>query len=179
MNGITKRNQNTMMIDVICKTKEEQDTKDKCQAFIDDMPHCRNLLLTGNTGTGKTMMASAIINELDKKFYIGAIRTINQISMQMDKARDFSTSLQATDVLKSLIDVDVLVIDEVGMQKGNQTEFLLLDEIIDGRYGEMKPTILISNLNGKMVGELMGDRAVSRLKSNLTQVVFADGDKRL
>jgi len=124
------------------------------------------------------LTASAIINELDKKLLTGSIRTISQISMQMDKARDFSTALQATDVLKSLISVDVLVIDEVGMQTGNQTEFLLLDEIMDGRYGEMKPTIIISNLNGKMVGDLMGDRAVSRLKSDLTQVVFTGLDKR-
>lgn len=178
MNGVTKRNKNTMMIDVICDTTEQQKAKDLCQKFIDEMPHCRNLLLTGNCGTGKTMTASAIVNELEKRHKTGAIRTVTQIAMQMDKARDFSTNLQATDVLNSLINVDLLVIDEFAVQKGSTAEYLLLDQIIDGRYGEMKPTIMISNLTGQMMGELMGDRIVSRLKSDLTQIVFTGNDKR-
>ena len=167
------------MIDVICNTAEEQKAKDLCQKFIDDMPHCRNLLLTGPCGTGKTMMASAIVNELDKMYQTGAIRTVTQMSMQMDKARDFSTSLQATDVLASLINVDLLVIDEFAVQKGTTAEYLLLDQVMDGRYGEMKPSIIISNLTGQMIGELMGDRIVSRLKSDLTQIVFNGKDRRL
>ena len=145
MNGVGKRNKQVNFDSFTCKTEREKDIKRVCVEFIDNMPHCRNLLFTGNTGVGKTMMACAMINELDSRLQTGAIRTITEIAMQMDRARDFNVSNHPTDVLKSLVDVDFLVLDEMGLQKGTDNESLLIDTIIDGRYKEMKPTMIISN----------------------------------
>ena len=41
---------------------------------------------------------------------------------------------------------DLLILDEVGVQFGSETEKMILFEIINGRYEQLKPTIVISNL---------------------------------
>ncbi len=60
--------------------------------------------------------------------------------------------------------MDLLIIDEVGSQFGSDTEKLFIFEIIDGRYQEMKPTILISNLDINGIKESIGERCVDRLR---------------
>ena len=41
----------------------------------------------------------------------------------------------------------LLILDEVGVQFGSDTEKLILFEILNGRYEAMLPTMLISNLS--------------------------------
>jgi len=178
MNGVTKRNSNLTFDDYICKTKAEQDIKDICINYVDQMPHSKNMIFVGVPGAGKTMLASIMINALDRPL-TGAIRTVRQIVKAIDNSRDFAVNYTESDIINGLVDVDLLVIDEIGLQKGNDAEKMMLHDIIDGRYGEMKPTILISNLSGKGVGDSIGDRLESRLKQDLTQLKFTWGDKRL
>jgi DNA replication protein DnaC len=59
-----------------------------------------------------------------------------------------------------------LIIDEVGMQFGSDTEKMIIFDIIDGRYNNMLPTILISNLELSEVKELIGDRSIDRLRED-------------
>lgn len=176
-NGITKRNENVMFADVHCKTVLEEKAKQICMEYIKSMPHCRNLIFTGIPGTGKTMMASAMINELEKPL-TGAIRTLKQIARQFERARDFSVSLSESDVLNSLVSVDLLVIDEFLACNVTDMQISLLGEVVDLRYGEMKPTILISNLSGKGISDSIGGRAVSRLKQECTHIKFDWESKR-
>ena len=172
MNGVSKRNQQVLFDDLQCHSEAESIAKQTCVDFVKSMPHARNMLFTGDCGTGKTMAASAMINECAKSFRTGAIRTVTQISRQFTEARDFNSSDSETKALKWLLDLDLLVIDEVGLQKGNQNEMLILDEVINGRYDEMKPTLIISNFSGAQMSELLGDRIVSRLKSDLRHGLF-------
>ena len=178
MNGVSKRNQQVLFDDLQCHSEAESIAKQTCVDFVKSMPHARNMLFTGDCGTGKTMTASAMINECAKSFRTGAIRTVTQISRQFAEARDFNSSDSETKALKWLLDLDLLVIDEVGLQKGNQNEMLILDEVINGRYDEMKPTLIISNFSGAQMSELLGDRIVSRLKSDLVQIKFNWESKR-
>ena len=50
------------------------------------------------------------------------------------------------------------------MQFGSDTEKMFMFDIIDGRYENMKPTILISNLNREGVAEIIGERVIDRLR---------------
>ena len=178
MNGITKRNQHVTFEDIICETEQDHHNKNACVEFVANMPHCQNMFFTGLPGCGKTFHASAIINELQLKRQTGAIRTVRQIVRQFDLARDFNSSVSESGVLSSLVNVDVLVIDEIALGKGNDQEKFILHDIIDGRYGEMKPTILVSNETSKGIANNIGDRLVSRMKSDLVQLQFTGRDKR-
>jgi DNA replication protein DnaC len=71
---------------------------------------------------------------------------------------------------------DALIIDEVGVQFGSDTEKMIVFDIIDGRYSNMLPTILISNLALPDVKELIGERAIDRLREDGGVVVAMKWD---
>jgi len=75
------------------------------------------------------------------------------------------------DVVLHLGSLDLLVIDEIGCQKGSEYELGLLHSIIDRRYQAVLPTVLISNLGPEGLKAYIGDRALDRLRQNGGQVV--------
>src|SRR5690606_23131134 len=90
-----------------------------------------------------------------------------------DTYRRDSTQTEA-EAIASFVTPDLLILDEVGVQFGSDTEKLILFEIINGRYESMKPTIVISNL---AIGELeayLGERAFDRLREGGGKAVVFD-----
>ena len=68
------------------------------------------------------------------------------------------------ELIKKYSTVDLLVIDEAGVNYDSDTEKMFIFDIIDGRYQEMKPTIVITNLDMEELKKVMGDRVVDRLR---------------
>jgi len=66
----------------------------------------------------------------------------------------------------------LLVLDEVGVQHGSETERMLLTEIVNDRYADEKPTILISNLTMLEFTQVVGERVADRFKEGGRVVVF-------
>lgn len=132
------------------------------------------LIFCGGVGTGKTHLAIGIANEIIKQgkqpvfvSVIKAIRTIKETYSREAKATE-------GEAIKSFIDPDLLILDEVGVQFGSETEKLYLFEIINGRYERMKPTLLISNLSVTELGAFIGDRVMDRLREGGGKVVVFD-----
>jgi DNA replication protein DnaC len=78
------------------------------------------------------------------------------------------------DVIAFYSELPVLFIDEVGVQFGSDTEKLLISEIIDNRYQELLPTVLISNLDVQGIKGAIGDRCFDRLREDGGKVVAFD-----
>ena len=159
--GISKRNFGKTFDDYICQTREQQQAKDACMSFMQNFPAGNNLLMLGGVGTGKTLMASAMIESIvdSKKCRIAKVSKImrtfkNSWSKETDYTED--------DVADYYIGLDLLIIDEVGTQFGSEMEKLFMFEIIDGRYQDMKQTVLISNLDVNGVGSVIGERCLDR-----------------
>jgi DNA replication protein DnaC len=66
--------------------------------------------------------------------------------------------------LRDLVEPDLLILDEVGVQFGSDTEKLILFDIINGRYEASRPTIVISNLAVPELEGYLGVRAFDRLR---------------
>lgn len=133
----------------------------KCMAFV------------GNVGTGKTHLACAMVNELIDADYEVIItltkELINKIRSTWDKRSEESESL----VKKKYIDADLLILDEVGVQVGTESEQNIIFEIINGRYMQKLPTIIISNFTDKEELEsYLGVRSYDRLKENGGRIIF-------
>ena len=71
---------------------------------------------------------------------------------------------------------DLLILDEVGVQFGSDAEKLILFEIINTRYQDMKPTILISNLTLVELGKYIGERVVDRMREGGGAILSFDWD---
>ncbi|MNI63073.1 DNA replication protein DnaC [compost metagenome] len=74
-------------------------------------------------------------------------------------------------MIGELAGLDLLVIDEVGAQKGSEYELGLLHEVIDRRYQLVRPTVVVSNLAANTLGQFIGVRALDRLRQNGGQAV--------
>jgi DNA replication protein DnaC len=136
----------------------------------------RCMVLIGKPGTGKTHLGVAIANELLHTTSRTAVyRTVGAILQSIRATYDRSNDRSESDILSSLIRPDLLVLDEVGVSKEQPSDFELttLFAIINGRYEDEKPTIVISNLAGDELAKAMGERCVDRLREgNLIVVPF-------
>ena len=119
--------------------------------------------MVGGVGTGKTLLASAM---LDKLVDSNKCEIIKLISIVRELKATWSKESNETEeeLIKYYSKLDLLIIDEVGSQFGSDTEKLFIFDIIDGRYQDMKPTILISNLDIEGVKDAVGERCVDRLR---------------
>ena len=77
-----------------------------------------------------------------------------------------------SDVMAEFARVPLLVIDEVGAQYGTKGEQMVLFEVLDRRYLDMKPTILLTNQNMPGLKQFLGERVHDRLIEIARAVVF-------
>src|SRR5690606_1976721 len=68
-----------------------------------------------------------------------------------------------SEVIAKMLKPDLLILDEFGVQIGSETDKLILFEIINGRYSEMRLTIIISNLARAELGAYLGERVIDRM----------------
>lgn len=76
------------------------------------------------------------------------------------------------DVLRELGTVALLVIDEVGVSGGTDNEQALIFDVLDRRYRDMRPTILLTNLDKAGFKVFVGDRVYDRLTETARWVIF-------
>ena len=147
----------------------------KCRAYAEQLPANyragRSLLLTGNVGCGKTHLASAIVRTVVADRCRALIIPAGDIVSIARASMVPGSGYIDRDVAVHLGGLDLLVIDEVGAQKGSEYELGLLHSIIDRRYQAVLPTVVISNLNAEGLKSYIGDRALDRLRQNGGQQV--------
>jgi DNA replication protein DnaC len=135
-------------------------------AMFDEPPVSNPLFLTGSYGTGKTHLAVAIMKHLIDKgkirtaYYTTTMRMIRDIRSSYHHKSDSTEQ----EVIDRYIVKDLLVLDEVGLQNGTDNEKLLIYEVLNGRYENMSPTVLISNLPYIDLKNYLGERVIDRLK---------------
>ena len=61
---------------------------------------------------------------------------------------------------------DLLIIDEVGVQRGSDFEKETFFDVINERYENMRPTIILSNLTIEEIKVFLGERVFDRLREN-------------
>src|SRR5690606_24538211 len=122
-----------------------------------------SLLLLGKAGTGKSHLASAILQAI-MPAHCGMYTTAaDVIDMVRETWRRDSERSQGR-VLQMLGSVPLLVIDDVGVQYGTESEQNTLFNILDRRYRDRRPVILMANLKASELSALLGDRVYDRLR---------------
>jgi DNA replication protein DnaC len=82
------------------------------------------------------------------------------------------SSRTESQAIADLLVPDLLIIDEIGASTGSDHELGLLFEIINKRYENLRPMILISNLNVQDLQRFLGQRAMDRFNECATVVAF-------
>lgn len=129
------------------------------------------LVLAGDPGTGKSHLAIAAAQQVMQRGTALYIRTADIIRRVRATWRRDAPQTEE-DVFNALEAMDLLIIDEVGVQAGTEDEQRILFDVIDRRYAGLKPTILLTNLGGAAFKEFMGPRIMDRLNERAVFVPF-------
>lgn len=144
------------------------------ETFEDRFEKGTSGFLSGACGTGKTMVACIVIDSVIRGGRAGRYTTAWNLIQDIRKAYSTNESIQS--IVKEFVSVDFLVIDEVGVQGGTNDERVLLYQVIDGRYNEMKPTLLISNSKDPVADGYLDARTIDRLQEDGGFSISFEGD---
>ena len=116
-----------------------------------------NILITGPTGVGKSFIASALGHLACEKEYRTAYFNLQKLfsTLRMAKA-----DLSYQKIISRLEKIDLLILDDFGLQTFDHENRLALLEIIDDRNGR-KSTIIIAQLPVKSWYEVINDKTIA------------------
>ena len=124
----------------------------------------KNLLFTGNTGLGKTFLSNCIANELLKQ---GKTVLYQTAPVMLDTIIDYRfNKTDSSNIYDNILDVDLLIIDDLGTEFMNSMRFSELFNVINTRLlnqnNHITKTIISTNLNLKDLSTKYDERIFSR-----------------
>ena len=128
-------------------------------------------LFPANQGLAKSHLATAILQAIMPQ-HIGLYITCMSLIRQVRATWRRDSEQSEGEVLQMLGDVSLLVLDEVGVQYGTDGEQTILFDILDRRYRDMQPTIILTNQDVKGLQEYIGERTFDRLREVSRLVTF-------
>ena len=166
---IPKRFAAKSLDDYKATTPGQQKALTVCTAYADEfedhLKAGRCLLMFGKTGTGKTHLATAIANRINARTNWSAVyRTVGGIRQRLKSSYAPGAERTEAQGMDGMISPDLLVIDEVGATKPTEFEQATLFHVINSRYEQMRPTVVISNLDPHELPAALGERCVDRLR---------------
>ena len=140
----------------------------------------KNMILTGNFGTGKTLFMSILANRLTSDFgfkvcYVNAVDLINEIKDSFN----LTVKVTTKQVLDRYCNADFLFIDDI--DKLNPTEYVreLMYSIVNTRYENEMAIVVSSNNPIEILDEkFFGEAVVSRILERSIEVQFNSKNAR-
>lgn len=157
--------------------------REKVKSFIEnfDNPEEKNLIFTGNTGVGKTFLTNCIANEM---LQLGKTVLYQTAPVMFDEINDakFGREHARFDLYDNILNVDLLIIDDLGTEKITDSKITELFTIINTRLlnqnHKITKTIISTNLNVDELFKTYTTRIGSRLAGNYRFLRFFGDDLR-
>ncbi len=153
----------------IPRSKEQKRALEICEnfanGFLDNTG--KSLIFCGLPGTGKTHLSIGICQRIMRDHKCTALFTTAMKMLRRIKGSwDRNSEESETEAIRIFVKPDLLVLDEIGIQFGSETEKNLLFDVLNERYEQQKPVILISNLTLDEIKKYLGERVYDRLKED-------------
>lgn len=151
---------------------------EKAKDFAENFgKHNENIIMSGDTGLGKTHLSLAIANEIMKKgysvIYDSSINILHKIEME-HFGRD-----KINDTLSLVNNVDLLILDDLGTEYSTPFYVSTVYNIINTRLNMSKSTIISTNLSAEEIKNRYSERVKSRLVTMYIAMQFKGKDVRL
>ena len=168
--GIPERFRDRTLDSFIAETPEQQRVlavaRDYAENFSEVLKTGRCLIFIGRPGTGKTHLAVGIGLHIMKEdrtvLFTTVMRAVRRIRDTWS-GRSAETESQA---VAAFTTPDLLILDEVGVQSGSEFEKNTIFDIMNERYENRRPTIILSNLAKDELVAFLGERVFDRLRED-------------
>lgn len=136
----------------------------------------KGLIFLGNAGTGKTFLAACIVNALIDRGYKCLMtnfpRVINELSSLRSGKQEY---------IDCLNNYDLLVIDDMSIERDTEYTAEIIQNVIDSRYRSGKPLIVTTNLTREdfeRPKDVRKERLYSRLYEMCLPIMVTGNDRR-
>lgn len=148
---------------------------DKARAYVEHWDKAKadntGLLLFGGVGTGKSFFAGCIANALLDRDVPVLMTNFPSLLNRMTGV--FGEERSA--VISELDDYDLLILDDLGVERSTEFAMEQMFQIIDGRYRCRKPMIVTTNLTLKEIKnppDIAHERIYDRILERCAPIVF-------
>ncbi|MDE5582688.1 MAG: ATP-binding protein [Ruminococcus sp.] len=136
-----------------------------------------SILISGDTGLGKTHLSLAVANKVLEKGYSVIYDSTINILQEMEKEHfSYNSSLEKTELV---LQSDLLILDDLGTEYRKPFYTSTIYNIINTRLNRNKPTIISTNLDYEEISLRYESRIVSRLSTVYAHLRFSGEDVRL
>ena len=160
----------------ICQCQREAEEQRKARAYVENWKEAyknnTGLLLFGDVGTGKSFFAGCIANALldrDVPVLMTNFPTIlNRLTGMFSEDR--------ADFIASFDEYDLLIIDDLGVERSTEYAMEQMFFVIDSRYRSRRPMIITTNLKLaelKNPPDLAHARIYDRILERCAPILFA------
>lgn len=153
--------------------------RDYAFAAADVIATGRCLMLVGSTGCGKTHLAVAVLRHFVEKGATACYTTLADLLIRVRASYGHAAAETETQALNHFTSPDLLVVDEIGADTDSAHAIAKLILVLNTRYGDLKPCILISNLGKEQIRTLLTEPIYDRMREAGGRIVtFAWGSYR-
>ena len=137
---------------------------DYAENFSDRKKTGLSFLMLGLPGTGKTHLSIGIAFEVMKNGYSSVFTTASRMLRAIKDTYHKGSEFSEKQVLATYETCDLLIIDEIGVQTGSDYEKNIIFDVINSRYENVRPTIILSNLSIDECKLYLGERVFDRMR---------------
>ena len=135
---------------------------------------CKNFLLIGGTGLGKTHISTAVAKTVIEKgfdvLYVSAIDMFSDFEKKQFGGGEDNT--------QRYFECDLLIIDDLGTELTNQFTVSCLYNVINSRINTARSTFINTNLSKREIEAKYAERITSRLFGEYYPLLFSGVDIR-
>ena len=176
--GVSDRFQDKRLSDL----KDTPKLFEICSSYVSHWEEMKTngfgIYLWWNVGTWKTHTASAIANELIEKNLVEVMFvSFSEVANRVRKSFDDSNSDKQ--LFDDMREVELLVIDDFGMEKPTDWLKEQIFLVINARYENRRPIIITSNQSVEDIGKFLMPQIASRLLEVSRTIKFTGEDRRI
>lgn len=143
--------------------RQSEDWKKQRRTVRDKLGTGFIIALVGDRGVGKTQIGADLMLTVTDRFKSAEYLTATGFFLEIKSSYHPKSELTENEVVGQLCRPSLLVLDEYEKRQDSEWENRTLFEVLNRRYGMMKDTLILSNLDFNHFVEMLGPSMASRI----------------